>query len=828
MKKQNKINKEKKYIDGGQIFDTVGSLAPLLNMIPGVGQIAAPLVGLGASFLGNKAKQANQNNIASNPTGYTNSNAFGYADGGSLQGLNSTSQLVTGAPNQIDGNKINYKGQAINLDHGETLDTNRDRVISDKYINPNTGKKIVDEDKALKLARGKAEKEFNRTGDKAAQNTIKRTQEQEDNLYNIQEQVATMKGDRNSDGSTVQQGKRYKDGGPLQPQDNTQNILLQMQELVRKLNPQRPVDELEQMTGYAKDDARFPTEIKKQYPVFTPSATPGIPNPAETATTEYIPSNGKVSTMSDKPKTKGKSANQELQRMLVELGYSNIGKAGVKNDIDGIIGNRTKAALREAIASGKVDRKYEAYLSKPAAKPAPAAPLTGAAKPAAVVPQAETSSLAKKMSQAEFMIARRKSAERLTKKPIPDLEIFKGYKNPSLPSYSDKELEQLEIDKVNEIGLNIQRKKDYAKYKQKMEDKRFHKEHVNYMAENMANSMIADQSVMNKKQRENASEWAFYYSNSKDNEINNKAKEFEDDKKMGYNSLSLSQKKKEQKNYAKGFATGGQINSYNPGGPLLSSQNKKLEQQQYPTYLNQLGNLWPVQQNISNPITPVPEVNRGAQGLNGEYLGVNYGRSEPKDVKSNMWTDMTMGEKVGLGSSALSVALKATDAFGKVQKEPYRYNNAAISLNQLDPTAILNNNQASYQSALNDLNNNSSTGGNRAAIAANLFNNKLRANNDVMTKYGEQNSNLATQYEQRLAQRNSENNAMAYQVDDLNSRNKGAAQNMRQGVYGDLATLGLNQANVLNNRLSQNATLEMLKQMAPDVYKNYMANVKLK
>jgi len=222
---------------------------------------------------------------------------------------------------------------------------------------------------------------------------------------------------------------------------------------------------------------------------------------------------------------------------------------------------------------------------------------------------------------------------------------------------------------------------------------------------------------------------------------------------------------------------------------------------------------------------------RGPMGMNGEYLGSNYGNSDDIMQRSgggNMWSDMTMGEKVGMGSAALSVALKATDAFGKVQKEPYRYNNAAISLNQLDPTAVLNNNQASYQSALNDLNNNSSTGANRQAIAANLFNNKLRANNDVMTKYGEANSNLATQYEQRLAQRNSENNQMSYQVDDMNSRNKGAAQQMRSGVYSDLSTLGLDQANILNNRMSQQATLEALKKMAPDVYARLMENIKFK
>jgi len=1082
--KTNRKGIQNYYIDGGQIFETIGSLAPLLNMIPGVGQAAAPLVGLGASFLGSKYKQANQNNNGSNPTGYTNSNAFGYADGGpvdpkfkgvnmarentavrpignnsteaklralvsyhntnaptnenakladyyqsqlnnlnqnrqayqkglvspekigsvigntaldlipgklgkalnfakaaqggpnelipfkdalqyigelgvgggnssfkfaeggSLQSLNSTSQVVTGAPNEIDGNQINYKGTSINLNHGETLDTNRDRVISDKYINPETGKRIIDEDKRLKSLRGKAEKIYQTTNDTAAKNTIKRTQEMEDNLYSIQENEAMKRGDRNSDGSTVQKGKRYKDGGSLQPKNTAEQELIaqlmhnknvqfhqdratlvdnagldpmsaqemgiknysrrapnidiedprdstiptrnaeliaQMQQLIQQIN--RP-QHLEQPNRMRKDDSMFGTDVTwsqggpqsetaTNYPAFTPSATPGISSSTATNNgkpTEYIPSNNKVSTMADKPATKGRAANLELQRKLVELGYSNIGKAGIKNDIDGIIGGRTNAAIRDAVASGKLDNSYLNYIGKPKAASSTKAAVRAGAKARAKA-RAEEADHTKTGTDgfpldetnqwpSDFKIPERKE------KGFTDWNNFQASNKSRFDNGSPNASAQEE-----ESGLTMR----YDPLTGAIVRSTYNnsgKESLGGMATDIGNSILGilvpgggmataargakvATTVNNTQKLLNAGQKALNAGKvvEKVGKVSEAAVKAKGDWQFLKNAMEAAKAAGNSEKAAKiaarmseyskigreAFATGGSLKSYALGtgpndlkGPLLSNQNPTYDQMG----LNPLGQL-----NYGDTFTKTtdPLFLRPTSGLS---VKSNMPQANPTDLikqydqvngtkpigqsSSNMWSDMTMGEKVGLGTSALSVALKATDSFGKIQKEPYRYNNAAISLNQLDPTAILNNNQQSYQSALNDLNNNSSTGSNRAAIAANLFNNKLRANNDVMTKYGEQNSNLATQYEQRLAQRNSENNNMAYQVDDLNSKNRGAAQQMRQGVYGDLATLGLNQANVLNNRLSQNATLEALKMMAPAVYENYMKNIKLK
>lgn len=737
MKKNIKKLKSKNYAGGGQLFDTIGQLAPLLNLIPGVGQLAAPLVGMGASFLGNKARQKESQNNGLQATNYANANAFGYNSGGNLQSLNSTSAQVTGAPNQVDGNQINYKGQNINLNYGETLDTNKDRVISDKYINPETGKRIIDEDKRLKSLRGKAEKVYAATNDLATKNTIKRIQEQEDSLYVLQENIATMKGDRNTDGSTVQKGQKYAEGGPLQPKNFNPEILAQMQALIQQINKPQSLDTSTRPELFPEEVNYNGTQSKiSSYPVSRENYSTGRP--------VLLPRDYE-DTIKSKSKDTSSIKIKELQKQLVEKGYDNIGKSGLKNDIDGVFGSRTKAALRDAINSGKIDKSYESYLSLP---------------------------------------SKQSSRKMSSKGPIAD-KVSKNQQNESNRSVRDEEMLSEFYDNQDEDykwNTNIDWQKMMANSKQK----------PIYMPEP-------------KKKKE---------------------------KSIGMSDLIYGNNK---------YLSGGSLKSYAPGGYLDPLKPLPLRS------LNSLGQVNPMYD-----IGTIPRSMKGAQ-IAPIYDNAKIGQSVSKynydnrpslnSVKGivsnmpqstsnagngNMWSNMTDGEKLGLGSSALSVALKATDAFGKVQKEPYRYNNAPISLNALDPTAVLNNNQVSYESALNDLNNNSTTGANRQAVAANLFNNKLRANNDVLTKYGEQNSNLATQYEQRLAQRSSENNQMAYQTDDMNSRNKGAAQQMRGGVYGDLATLGLNQANVMNNRLSQNAQLEALKMMAPDVYQNYMKNVKLK
>jgi hypothetical protein len=146
-------------------------------------------------------------------------------------------------------------------------------------------------------------------------------------------------------------------------------------------------------------------------------------------------------------------------------------------------------------------------------------------------------------------------------------------------------------------------------------------------------------------------------------------------------------------------------------------------------------------------------------------------------------------------------------------------------MNQMDPTAALMNNQRSYESALYGLNNQTGTFNQRQALASNLFANKLQANTGVMNQYAEQNAGLANQYQDRLSQRNAQNNQTAYMADNLNAQNRGAKFNAVQGLFGDIATIGGQAAGMMNSRLSNNVAMQSIKTMAPDVFENYMKDM---
>jgi hypothetical protein len=138
---------------------------------------------------------------------------FGYETGGQMKQLNSGAMQVTGAPNEIDGNQINYKGQDIKLDYNEVLDTDKDRVISDKYFNPYTGKKISEEVKSVEKKIGFLEK--NRTNDVISNRTKEMMNKQVDGLYSIQEMVANASGDRQQSQQPMQQPEGYAYGGGI-------------------------------------------------------------------------------------------------------------------------------------------------------------------------------------------------------------------------------------------------------------------------------------------------------------------------------------------------------------------------------------------------------------------------------------------------------------------------------------------------------------------------------------------------------------------------------------------------------------------------------------
>lgn len=190
----------KAYSPSFGVGGVLSAIAPLAGMIPGWGTAASAVLGIGGGLL---EKKENEKATAFRPTTGMNSNQYGMATGGSMEQISPNSVEVTGAPNQTDGNQINYKGQPINVDHGEVIDHSKDIVFSDKLFDPRSGKSFADTVKPMEKLIGKLSKMPSNINN----NTIKALEQQKQKVFQTQEQVAAALGQRNSDGSTVQPGQ---------------------------------------------------------------------------------------------------------------------------------------------------------------------------------------------------------------------------------------------------------------------------------------------------------------------------------------------------------------------------------------------------------------------------------------------------------------------------------------------------------------------------------------------------------------------------------------------------------------------------------------------
>jgi len=182
------------FVSGGQILQGIGGIASAVP-IPGVA-----IGGAALSMLGGLIDKP----AAQKPTyGTETTTRYGMATGGSMEPISPNAMEVTGAPNQTDGNQINYKGQPINVDHGEVIDHSKDIVFSDKLFDPRSGKSFADTVKPMEKLIGKLSKMPSNINN----NTIKALEQQKQKVFQTQEQVAAALGQRNSDGSTVQPGQ---------------------------------------------------------------------------------------------------------------------------------------------------------------------------------------------------------------------------------------------------------------------------------------------------------------------------------------------------------------------------------------------------------------------------------------------------------------------------------------------------------------------------------------------------------------------------------------------------------------------------------------------
>lgn len=192
-------------------YNQGGALDSILGAIQGIGPALGP-IGMAASGVATLAPLVMD--LFAKPDNTVVSGSPGkYNKGGDMQLSNGAFQ-VKGKPGQVDGNKYNYGGTPVALDHNEVVSD--DFVYSEDLPNPIADESFAELAAIQEKAKGKLQKKSRvYPYDPITQNTMKYTQSNLDALSTIQENVATLLGHRNADGSTRQ---KYKTGGTLKYQ----------------------------------------------------------------------------------------------------------------------------------------------------------------------------------------------------------------------------------------------------------------------------------------------------------------------------------------------------------------------------------------------------------------------------------------------------------------------------------------------------------------------------------------------------------------------------------------------------------------------------------
>lgn len=196
---------------GGDIANVLKIGGGIASVIPGGQVIGAAASGLG-SIIGAFSKPS-----GANPTvGYNNTNPYGYAEGGMIEGgeveqISPNAMEVTGGEGETDGVDIDYKGMPLAVDNGEMIDTQNDRVFSEKLHDPRTGKSFAESSKKLErlIAKlGKKPSIINMA-------TLKALEKEKEKLFATQETVAQAMGKRQGNGMPIQPGQGMAYGGRM-------------------------------------------------------------------------------------------------------------------------------------------------------------------------------------------------------------------------------------------------------------------------------------------------------------------------------------------------------------------------------------------------------------------------------------------------------------------------------------------------------------------------------------------------------------------------------------------------------------------------------------
>ena len=173
-----------------------------------------------------------------------------------------------------------------------------------------------------------------------------------------------------------------------------------------------------------------------------------------------------------------------------------------------------------------------------------------------------------------------------------------------------------------------------------------------------------------------------------------------------------------------------------------------------------------------------------------------------------------LSKNAGTILQGLGFAAQAATIAKRPDKQNLYLNTAPINQQQYDPAQALNRSQYSFNAIKSGIGN-SVGDANRISNLQQAYSNKTMNEAQIVNQYDQMNKQAQTQYEQRLAQRQGENNQSRYAVDQMNDQNLAARNNAARGLFANVAGLG----SEINNQKSNKQSVSWLLSAYPELMK---------
>lgn len=165
----------------------------------------------------------------------------------------------------------------------------------------------------------------------------------------------------------------------------------------------------------------------------------------------------------------------------------------------------------------------------------------------------------------------------------------------------------------------------------------------------------------------------------------------------------------------------------------------------------------------------------------------------------------------------IDLGSKFGQLIGGPEKERQYADTTPVTKQSFDVRPALYQNQRNFQNQVSGLDTPSITL--RRALQNQMYAQKLNADSQVLSQYQQMNNQAATQFEDRLSNRQRSNIGLAMQANDLNARNRGQYANTVQNAFTSLGNYG----EAVNQQQTAFDALKVLKAVYPDVYDRIMS-----